>query len=188
MNAPIDISRVILNTDRLVLRPWREADLNDFYEYARVDGVGQMAGWLPHETIDVSREILSHFIDGKRTFALQYGSKVIGSLGIENYKEDAFPELDPLRGRSIGYVLSKDYWGRGLMPEAVKEVIRYLFQEEKLDFLLISHYDFNQQSRRVIEKCGFGYLKTILLQTRYGTTENTLVYLLTKEAWQDAQA
>ena len=188
MNAPIDISRVILNTERLVLRPWREADLEDFYEYARVDGVGQMAGWLPHESIDVSREILSRFIEGKRTFALQYGSKVIGSLGIENYKEDEFPQLDNLRGRSIGYVLSKDYWGRGLMPEAVKEVIRYLFQEEKLDFLLISHYDFNNQSRRVIEKCGFAYLKTILLQTRYGTTENALVYLLTKEAWQDAQS
>ena len=74
------------------------------------------------------------------------------------------------------------------MPEAAREVIRYLFQEEKLDFLLISHYDFNNQSRRVIEKCGFGYLKTISLQTRYGTTEKTLVYLLTKEAWQDAQS
>lgn len=188
MNAPIDISRVILNTDRLVLRPWREADLEDFYDYAKVDGVGQMAGWLPHETIEVSREILSHFIEGKRTFALQLGSKVIGSLGIEHYKEDEFPELNDFSGRSIGYVLSKDYWGRGLMPEAVKEVIRYLFQEEKLDFLLISHYDFNKQSRRVIEKCGFAYLKTILLQTRYGTTENALVYLLTREAWQDAQA
>lgn len=74
------------------------------------------------------------------------------------------------------------------MPEAVKEVLRFLFQEEDFDFLLISHYDFNHQSRRVIEKCGFGYLKTISLQTRYGTTENALVYLLTKEAWQDAQA
>lgn len=186
MNAPIDISRVILNTDRMVLRPWREADLEDFYEYARVDGVGQMAGWLPHESMDVSREILSHFIEGKKTFALQLGGKVIGSLGIENYKEEEFPELNNLRGRSIGYVLSKDYWGRGLMPEALTEVLRYLFREEKLDFLLVSHYDFNGQSKRVIEKCGFEYIKTIQLQTRYNTTENTLVYLLTKEVWQNA--
>ena len=82
MNKQIDITNVVLTTVRLTLRPWRESDLNDFYEYARVDGVGQMAGWLPHESIDVSREILSHFIAGKKTFALQYGSKVIGSLGI----------------------------------------------------------------------------------------------------------
>lgn len=187
MNAPIDISRVILNTDRLVLRPWREADLDDFYEYARVEGVGQMAGWLPHGSKDISREILSHFIEGRKTFALQHGRKVIGSLGIENYKEDEFLELNDLRGRSIGYVLSKDYWGKGLMPEAVKEVLRYLFRDEKLDFLLVSHYVWNERSRRVIEKCGFRYLKTIRLQTRYNTTEDTRVYILKREDWENAQ-
>ena len=44
MNTPIDISNVVLTTERLVLRPWRETDLEDLYEYAKVDGVGQMAG------------------------------------------------------------------------------------------------------------------------------------------------
>ena len=47
MNAEIDISNVILRTERMTLRPWRETDLDDFYEYASVDGVGQMAGWKP---------------------------------------------------------------------------------------------------------------------------------------------
>lgn len=55
MNIPIDITQVTLKTDRLLLRPWRMSDLEDFYEYARVDGVGQMAGWAPHESIDISR-------------------------------------------------------------------------------------------------------------------------------------
>lgn len=44
MNKTIDISTVTLKTPRLTLRPWMESDLEDFYEYARVDGVGQMAG------------------------------------------------------------------------------------------------------------------------------------------------
>ena len=48
MNQEIDITGVVLHTPRLTLRPWREEDLEDFYAYARVDGVGQMAGWLPH--------------------------------------------------------------------------------------------------------------------------------------------
>ena len=47
MNKPIDISNVVISTPRLTLRPWRETDLADFYEYASVDGVGQMAGWPP---------------------------------------------------------------------------------------------------------------------------------------------
>ena len=178
MNRDIDISKVILNTERLVLRPWRQADLQDFYEYASVDGVGQMAGWLPHESIETTQMILDSFITHKKTFALDIGGKVIGSLGIESYREEEFPKLDALCGRSVGYVLAKDYWGQGLMPEAVKAVIDYLFREEKLDFLIVSHYAFNNQSRRVIEKCGFQYLKTIELQTRYNTVEPTLVYIL----------
>lgn len=184
MNAEIDISRITLKTERLLLRPWHQEDLDDFYEYAKVDGVGQMAGWLPHESKAVTQTILDSFITGKKTFALELDGKVIGSLGIELYKEEAFPELDGLRGRSIGYVLSKDHWGRGLMPEAVKAVQQYLFETAGLDFLLVSHYVWNGQSRRVIQKCGFRYIKTIPLQTRYQTTEDALVYLLKKEDWK----
>ena len=178
MNKPIDISGVTLKTDRLILRPWRESDLSDFYEYASVDGVGQMAGWLPHQSIEESRDILAKFIEGKKTFALELEGKVIGSLGIENYKEDVFPELDTIQGRSIGYVLSKNYWGRGLMPEAVQAAIHYLFDTEKLDFILISHFVWNRQSARVIEKCGLRYCKTITLNTRMGTQEDTCVHIL----------
>jgi len=187
MNKEIDISKVILNTERLVLRPWRQADLQDFYEYASVDGVGQMAGWLPHENLETTQMILDSFITHKKTFALDIGGKVIGSLGIESYKEEEFPELDALCGRSIGYVLSKDYWGQGLMPEAVKAVQKYLFEDAGFDFLVVSHYVWNGQSRRVIQKSGFQYLKTIQLQTRYDTTEDTLVYILHKEDWKNAQ-
>ena len=80
MNKPIDITGVVLTTARLTLRPWRESDLPDFYEYASVDGVGQMAGWNPHRNAEESRMILSHFIEGKHVFALEYKGKVIGSL------------------------------------------------------------------------------------------------------------
>ena len=48
MNQKIDISEKIIETERLRLRPWNITDLQDFYEYASVDGVGQMAGWTPH--------------------------------------------------------------------------------------------------------------------------------------------
>ena len=83
MNAPIDITGVELRTDRLLLRLWRESDLEDFYAYARVDGVGQMAGWTPHRSLDESREILKLFIADKKTFALEYRGRAVGSLGIE---------------------------------------------------------------------------------------------------------
>lgn len=113
MNAKIDISNIVINTERLVLRAFRESDLQDFFDYASVDGVGQMAGWKPHENIDISKRILDSFIQEKKTFALVYkaNNKVIGSLGIEEYNEKHLPELADKRGREIGFVLSKEYWG-----------------------------------------------------------------------------
>ena len=181
MNKCIDITNVVLKTDRLTLRPWRESDLSDFYEYASVDGVGQMAGWNPHRNVEESKTILSHFIEGKHVFALEYQGKVIGSLGVENYNEENYPELAPFQGREIGYVLSKTYWGQGLMPEAVKAVIAWLFEKEKLDFIICGHFDHNSRSRRVIEKCGFRYLKIVEFKTRIGTTETALDYILHRE-------
>lgn len=75
MNAEIDVSQVVLKTERLTLRPWKESDLEDFYEYARVDGVGQMAGWLPHKDREESRKILRMFIDEKRRLLLSMKGK-----------------------------------------------------------------------------------------------------------------
>ena len=173
MNAPIDITGITLRTPRMTLRPWRESDLEDFYAYAKVDGVGQMAGWTPHKNMEESRTILQKFIAQKKTLALEYEGHVIGALGIEEYNEEHYPELAYLRGRELGYVLSRDYWGRGLMPEAVKAVTAYLFDTVGLDFLLVGHFDWNRQSARVIQKCGFRYIKNCNYETRYGTVENS---------------
>ena len=112
MNAVVDLTNVILETERLMLRAWKENDLEDFYEYAKVDGVGQMAGWNPHASIQESKMILDMFINEKKTFALELKEKqkVIGSLGLEELSISLNEEYDNLRGREVGYVLSKDYW------------------------------------------------------------------------------
>ena len=133
MNAEIDISNVVLRTERLVLRPWRESDLDDFFEYASVDGVGEMAGWSHHKTREETQAVLTAFISGKKTFAIERSGKVIGSLGIEKYDEEKLPEFSDKSGRELGFVLSKEYWGNGYMAEAVRAVIDYLFGQVGLD-------------------------------------------------------
>ncbi|MBQ9912346.1 MAG: GNAT family N-acetyltransferase [Firmicutes bacterium] len=183
MNTAIDISKTVLYTERLILRPWKGSDLEDFFEYASVDGVGQMAGWNPHKDIDVSRAILSRFIECRRTFALEYQGKVIGSLGIEEYDEDKFPEFSDKQVREIGYVLSKEFWGQGLMPEAVIEVIRYLFEEQDLDLILCAHFLSNARSARVQEKCGFRHYSYGTYETKFGTVEDDETNILTREEW-----
>ena len=79
------------------------------------------------------------FIREKKTFAIEYEGKVIGSVGIELYNEDQMPELADKAGREIGFVLSKDHWRRGLMPEAVRGVIKWLFDEGGLYFIVCGH-------------------------------------------------
>lgn len=179
MNAPIDVTDIRIETERLILRPWRDTDLEDFYAYASVEGVGEMAGWKHHESKEETRGILTMFQEGKKTFALELKSngKVIGSLGLEEYDE-AEADMGSLQGREVGYVLSREYWGQGLMPEAIQAVIRYCFQTLNYDFLLCGHFERNGRSRRVIEKCDFSYVKNIPYETRMGTIEDTRLYCL----------
>lgn len=178
MNAPIDVTNIRIETERLILRPWQESDLDDLYEYACVPGVGEMAGWSHHRSKEESQMILHSFMKYKRTFALELkeNSKVIGSLGIEALDPD--PEGADKLGREIGYVLSKQYWGRGLMPEAVFAVIDYCFNVLGYDYLTCGHFIRNDRSRRVVEKCGFRFFGESEYETRYDTVEVSKNYVL----------
>ena len=181
MNANFEIGELIIETERLILRPFKQSDLHDFNEYASVPGVGEMAGWKHHETIEKTQEILDMFIKEDKTFAIVFkkNNKVIGSLGVEKYGlEDKLTEFNDYYGREIGYVLSKDYWGKGIMPEAVEAVISYLFNDLNLDFLTCGYYDFNNQSKRVQEKCGFKPYRKLVMDTRLGTKEPGVLNLL----------
>ena len=181
MNANFKIGELVLETERLILRPFQQSDLRDFNEYASVPGVGEMAGWKHHETIEKTQEILDLFIKEDKTFAIVFkkNNKVIGSLGVEEYGlEEILTEFESYYGREIGYVLSKDYWGKGIMPEAVGAVIHDLFNHLNLDFLICGYYDFNNQSKRVQEKCGFKPYRKLVMDTRLGTKEPGVLNLL----------
>ena len=182
MNANFKINGIVIETERLILRPFKQSDLDDFFEYTSVEGVGEMAGWKHHENKEKSQSILDLFINEDKTFAivLKENNTVIGSLGVEEYgMEQALSEFFDYKGREIGYVLSKDYWGKGLMPEAVKAVIDYLFNVINLDFLTCGYYEFNSQSKKVQEKCGFKPYRKLMMETRLGTTEQGILNLLT---------
>ena len=181
MNAVFNISHKEIVSERLILRAFTESDLEDFYKYASVNGVGEMAGWKHHKNIQESAEILDVFINEDKTFAicLKENGRVIGSLGVEKYGlEDKLTEFDGYRGRELGFVLSKEHWGKGIMPEAVNAVIDYLFNECDLDFLLCGYYNFNSQSKKVQEKCGFKPYRALTMDTRMGTKEPGTLNLL----------
>ena len=147
----------ILETERLILRLWQETDASDMFEYASDPRVGPNAGWPTHETIETSKKIIDSFIKNKDVYAIVLKSekKVIGSLGLHNRRSDKAP--DNLQQREIGYVLNPKYWGKKIVPEAVKHVIKYGFEDLDLDLIWCGYFSFNENSKRVVEKCGFKY-------------------------------
>ena len=182
MNAEINISNVILETDRLILRTWEITDLDDFFEYASVERVGEKAGWEHHKSKDKSLEILKMFIEEKKVFAivLKENQKVIGSIGIEELSEELDKDLDNLLGRELGYVLNKDYWNKGIMKEAVSKVVDYCFNTLKLNFLMASYFNYNIASKRVLENLNFKFYKDIIIETRYNNIKEKSTLMLLK--------
>lgn len=172
-----------LETERLVIRKWKPEDLNDFYEYASHPLVGPNAGWKPHESMEESERILQSFIRGNEVFAIvsKEDKKVIGSLGLHDDEKRNVSGI-----KMLGYVLSRDYWGRGLMPEAVKAILKYAFEEIKLEMVSVYHFPFNEQSKKVIQKCGFCYEGILRRASRNynGEIYDDVCYSMNREEWQ----
>ena len=182
MNAEINISNVILETDRLILRAWEITDLDDFFEYASVEGVGEKAGWEHHKSKDKSLEILKMFMEEKKVFAivLKENQKAIGSIGIEELSEELDKDLDNLVGRELGYVLNKDYWNKGIMKEAISKVVDYCFNTLKLNFLMASYFNHNIASKKVLENLNFKFYKDIIIETGYNNIKEKSTLMLLK--------
>lgn len=164
-----------LETERLILRPWRESDAPDLYEYAKDETVANRTGFLPHKSVEDSLSILRDaglMCEYNRAVCLKDG-RAIGSIG-----------LHMCDGRvEIGYWLGVPFWGRGLIPEAVKRVVRYAFDECGCTEIYIAYFDGNDNSRRVAEKCGFSYCFTDRdkLWTPTGRTVTEHFTVLSKE-------
>ncbi|MDF2590138.1 MAG: hypothetical protein K0S41_3979 [Anaerocolumna sp.] len=171
-----------LETERLILRKWKMSDLEDLYEYAKNPNVGPNAGWKPHESKEESKTILDLLINNDDIWAITYKSnhKVIGSISLYNDPKREYKNV-----KMIGYAISENYWGQGLVPEAVMEVLRYTFEELGLNLISIYHYPFNYRSRRVIEKCGFHYEGIIRMGSHIynGLIYDDVCYSMTDDEW-----
>ena len=172
-----------LETKRLLLRPFTEGDAADLYEYAKDPKVGLPAGWPPHKSMEESREIIRTVFAAPNTFAVvdRASGKVIGSAGFTGKTREEFPQ----KNDELGYALSPAFWGRGLMPEAVSELLRYAFGEMGLAAVWCSHYADNPQSQRVIEKSGFSFrMEETVVDGPTGQEKPTKFYVLTREMWE----
>lgn len=181
MNIKVDVSDVVLEGDRIRVRPFKKDDLEDFYLYAKTPGLGESAGWFHHESIEDSKKILDKFIRDKNILAIEKDGQVIGSIGIHSYDEDFFEDLNDKRVVEIGFVLSQDYHRQYLMTESLELVLNYLFNDIGLDAVVGGHFRGNFKSKNLHKKFNYKYFSSHLVKTNMGPMEVTHEYILSRE-------
>lgn len=148
---------MLLETDRLILRRWEDSDAEDMYKYASDPDVGPIAGWPPHQSVDESLDVIRNVLNGAEAYALclKEDGKAIGAIELKlNGHNDLSDREDECE---MGYWIGKPFWGQGLMPEAVMEMLRHAFEDCGMQKVWIGYYEGNVKSKRVQEKCRFRY-------------------------------
>jgi len=151
-----------LQTKRLILRGWQENDAASLYKYAQNPNIGLIAGWLPHTSIEESREIIKTVLSADETYAvvLKQTCEAIGSIGLMTSKSE-INSAEMKEGEcEIGFWIGEPFWGQGLIPEAVNELLRHAFEDLNFTAVWSGYYDGNEKSKRVQVKCGFIYHHT----------------------------
>ena len=173
---------LIIETDRLILRPWRDSDAEALYKYASSPEVGPAAGWPVHASVEQSRDFIQTVFSAPEVYAvvLKSTGEPVGCCG--------FVGLDEQPGEAeIGYWIGRPYWGQGLIPEAVKALLARGFNELGLNAVWCGFYDENLKSRRVSEKCGFRYHHTNAdVMTPLGDIRTEHRCLMTKACYEDS--
>lgn len=156
-----DSAKQMIETERLILRPWEETDAEAMFKYASDPDIGPIAGWPPHTSVENSREIIRTVFAAPETYAvvLKDTGEPVGSCGIM-FSDSLHSAEMKQREAEIGYWIGKPYWGQGLIPEAVKALLARGFNDLHLDAAWCGYYDGNTKSKRVIEKCGFRFHHT----------------------------
>ncbi len=176
----INIRDIKIETANLILRPFKESDIDDLYNYAKVPGVGEAAGWKHHESKEETEAVLKVFIESHRTFAIEEKSsgKVIGSISLEK-SSDIYNNRG--LGENIndtGYVIAQDYWGKGYAVEALQGVLSYAFYILHLDAVTCGCFAGNESSKKLLKKCGFKLITEDKYVTPQGAEYDACYYAI----------
>lgn len=151
----------VLETERLILRKLTLDDLEDMYEYGSDDRVSEYVSWNNHRSLSDTKSFLVHIIEQyeNREFIfwgieLKENNKLIGTINFVSLNSKH-------KVGELGYILSRQYWGKGIMTEAVKEVIKFGFKEMGLARIQAKCFVENIGSEQVMKKVGMTYEGTI---------------------------
>ena len=153
---------VTLETERLILRRFTPSDTQQAFDnWMSREKVTRYMTWAPYTNIDDVKGYIQYVIGccekpDHYDWVIEYKElgEVIGSISVISVNEN-------IAACEIGYCLGDAFWGKGIMPEALSEVIRFLFDEVGMNRIQATHDVKNPNSGRVMEKCGMRYEGTM---------------------------
>lgn len=178
-----------LETERLILRRWEEADAEALYAYARDPDVGPIAGWPAHTSVEESRGVIKNVLNGKECYAvcIKPEARAVGCIELKLNGHTDLTERDD--ECEMGFWIAKPFWGNGYIPEAAEALLRRGFEELGMRQIWCAYYDGNEKSKRTQEKIGFRYRRTskdvdvpLMHEKRTGHVNS-----MTKDGWQWTQ-
>ena len=138
---------MILKTERLILRPWKESDAECLYHFAKNPNIGLIAGWPPHKSVEESLKIIKTVFSKKETYAITIKDNAIGCIALLFYPETNHYWGDD--GVELGYWIGEEYWGNNYAFEASSAVIERAFDELDVTQIYASYRCENTQSRKL---------------------------------------
>ena len=161
LNADMLIYMPELRTPRLRLRKLTMRDAQDIYRYSRDPEVARHVLWDAHRSIGDSRAYLRFMLRRYRghepaSWGIEYleNGRIIGTIGFMWVQEDN-------AAAEVGYSLAREYWGRGIMTEALGAVLEYGFDHMNLNRIEAQHETTNPASGAVMRKCGMQHEGTL---------------------------
>jgi RimJ/RimL family protein N-acetyltransferase len=186
---------IYLETERLVLRRFTEADVDDLVELDRDPDVMQfITGGLPTPRDEIERTVLPRYL-WYYTWSDAYGfwaaiEKDSGSfLGWFHFRPD--PDGGAPDEPELGYRLMRSAWGRGYATEGSRALIDKGFAVHGARRAFATTMAVNAASRRVMEKAGLRFVRAFHQDWPYrieGEEHGDVEYALTREQWSADRA
>lgn len=174
-----------IKTERLTLRRFYVSDAEDMFEnWAKDERVTRFMSWLPHASPKKTKKLLRKWCMGYRksnvyNWVIECEGKPIGCISVVKINERS-------EDAEIGYCIGFDYWNKGIMTEAAKAVIDYLFTEVGVNRVEIRHAVKNPGSGKVAQKCGLKLegIKKEKFKSNGGEFLDVAEYGITRKEWQ----
>ena len=172
-------------TDRLILRQFTKKDAGDMYVWASNPNVVKYLSYQPHKSLKDSKSILRKWIASYKkqnvyNWAIEYKGVCVGNISVVSQEEDGYI-------CHLGWQIDEKYWNKGIVTEAAKAVVDFLFTEVGCDRISSAYDTRNVGSGRVMQKIGMefeGCLRRYYYQ-KDGSIGDRNFYSILRSEWSE---